>query len=459
MSRLAPLIVVLVAGVLALAGIAASRASSNAPGIDNIVTFLEQCPTTDPAYAQIRADFEIRREGIVVGEISCTEPVSAMPVAQYTDELIAVQTLRTIYYMEGGRNVEYPWTSGSLYDWMKAKTGGIDLTWSGSSCCASYNDQWFPRLATQSAWDRDTDREWPGISNQITVLAHEVRHIDGFPHVGGCPLFPLLSYGCDAEYSESNLAPYAIEWWLNWKWLTGELYVGFSCASAPTVLDIAGYHQTTNNGNYALRFVGASPPALSVPPQPGGPCQATGQTAAPTASPTLSPTPTAAPSPSATAAPTPAPTASPLPTVTASPATTVITTATPPPPQTPTPTASASAGLTLTPTASLPVSGTSGVTVSPSDPPAPTLTATPMPLPPPLARANVNCDGATDKLDLLLLLGAAVGLRHVQPSGCGMPGETLDGITLGDVDCDGVFGALDVLALLRYLGGLPLGDC
>jgi hypothetical protein len=82
-----------------------------------------------------------------------------------------------------------------------------------------------------------------------------------------------------------------------------------------------------------------------------------------------------------------------------------------------------------------------------------------MPLPPPLARANVNCDGATDKLDLLLLLGAAGGLRHVQPSGCGMPGETLDGITLGDVDCDGVFGALDVLALLRYLGGLPLGDC
>jgi hypothetical protein len=56
--------------------------------IVDIRTFLERCPTNDPAYAQIRMDFRVLRDGAPVGTLACAEPVSAVPVAQYSDELV-----------------------------------------------------------------------------------------------------------------------------------------------------------------------------------------------------------------------------------------------------------------------------------------------------------------------------------------------------------------------------------
>ena len=226
-------------------------------GIANIAAFLDQCPANDPAYAQMRADFEIRKEGAVVGAIGCSEPVSAMPLAQVTDELIAVQALRTIYYMEGGRSVPYPWTSGSFYDWMKAKIGGVDIRAGRSSCCEQFNGKWFVVIDAESPVGRDGSREWRGLSDRIALLGHETRHVDGFPHVGGCPLFPTGSFGCDQTYDPNNPSAYGVQWWLHAKWLSGDINIGYACLESNVVLSIATSHLNTAN-NYRSRFVTSS---------------------------------------------------------------------------------------------------------------------------------------------------------------------------------------------------------
>jgi hypothetical protein len=51
-------------------------------------------------------------------------PVSQLPISQYTDELIVLQGLRAVVYMDLGSN-QLPWAPGTLYDWMKSKMTGI----------------------------------------------------------------------------------------------------------------------------------------------------------------------------------------------------------------------------------------------------------------------------------------------------------------------------------------------
>jgi hypothetical protein len=304
-------VVTLAGAGLALALLAAppqpgGSTAAAAAGIDSIGNFLEQCPTNDPAYSQIRNDFEIRREGVVVGALTCTEPISALPNAQYTDELIAVQALRTILYMDGGRSVPYPWTQGSFYDWMKSKIGGVDIRANGSYCCESYNGRWFVVIKSHNTFEMRQYKEWRGISQIIALLGHEVRHVNGFPHVGGCPLFPTATYGCDPAYDPGNLSPYGIEWWLHSTWLSGEINVGFACLSSATT--VATMHLNAANNDFGRRFVTQPPPVLTMPAQPGGPC--TGS------SPTVTPAPTPIPTPPATATPgatPPGPTATPKP--------------------------------------------------------------------------------------------------------------------------------------------------
>jgi hypothetical protein len=323
MSRPVRALIVTVAGALLLLTSAApargqpagslTETSGDARGaISNIGDFLQQCPTNDPRYAQFRADFEIRKEGAVVGTIACTEPISALPVAQYTDELIAVQTLRTIYYMEGGRGVPYPWTAGSFYDWMKSKIGGIDIRANNSHCCEFFNGRWFIVLSSQGDFARDRARRWTGISARIALAGHETRHVDGFPHVGGCPLFPDVTYGCDQTYDERSLSPYGIQWWLNAMWLSGGLNVGYSCLSENVVADIANGHLNADNNDFGRRFVDNPPPILTMPDQPGGACPTASAT--PTLAPTPTTTPTQTPTPTPTT-PTPMPTPTPTPTL------------------------------------------------------------------------------------------------------------------------------------------------
>ncbi len=110
--------------------------------IGHIKEFLNTCPQNDPAYNQIRNDFIIRRNGVVVGDIPCTEPTSSLNIAQYSDELIVLQGLRAIYYMDYGQAGHLPWTTGTLYQWMKSKIGGINIDdFAGSSwCCQNFGE-------------------------------------------------------------------------------------------------------------------------------------------------------------------------------------------------------------------------------------------------------------------------------------------------------------------------------
>jgi hypothetical protein len=90
----------------------------------DIGPLLSTCPQHDPVYSRIRSDFEIRRNGVLVQDIPCSEPISQLPISQYTDELIVVQGLRAVFYMDLG-STSLPWAPGmTLYDWMKSKMAG-----------------------------------------------------------------------------------------------------------------------------------------------------------------------------------------------------------------------------------------------------------------------------------------------------------------------------------------------
>ena len=248
------------------AGIAVDACGT--PFINNIESFLDTCPSSDSATAQIRNDFQIRRNGILVGDILCSEPISQLPVSQYTDELIALQGLRVIYYMDRGRRGHLPWTPGSLYDWMKTKIGGIDIRdGSGSFCCESIDGKLYMAVGAQDL-NRDFDRKWEGISGNINLYAHETRHVDGFFHTSCCG----IAGGCDQTYDINNLSAYAIQWWLEKSWLMGDINVGFSCSSPGRIQAIINWHLNGANFGFRERFCDNKPPMLSPPPVPGGQC-------------------------------------------------------------------------------------------------------------------------------------------------------------------------------------------
>lgn len=238
--------------------------------IADIDQFLERSPTTDPAYAQIRTDFQIRRNGELVGTLNCPEPISAIPIAEYTDELVVVQSLRTLYYMDRGLTGHLPWTSGNLYDWMRARIGGIDIRdgVSGGYCCESFDGRTFIVIGSQNDFNRDFDRKWRGISGNICFYAHEARHVDGFPHSSCCG----ISAGCDSFYDELNPAPYAVQWILNRLWLEGVINVGIGCLSENERIEIGQWHLGSCNSSFRSRFCTDPPPILSLPALVGGSC-------------------------------------------------------------------------------------------------------------------------------------------------------------------------------------------
>jgi hypothetical protein len=237
--------------------------------IANIGDFLDVCPTEDPMYTQIRSDFTIRRNNVVVGEVACTGPVSTMPIEEYTDELVVLQGLRTIYYMDRDMSGHLPWTSGTLYDWMKLKIGGINIKGSGAFCCEQFDSELYIVIPESSESSRDLDRFWRGISGNIGLYAHEARHVDGFDHVSCCG----ISGGCDENFDTANLTAYGIQWWLNNLWLTGEINVGIDCLDAGEISDIAGWHYASLNTQFRGRFCYVQPAEVSIPATPGGACK------------------------------------------------------------------------------------------------------------------------------------------------------------------------------------------
>ena len=260
--------------------------------IDDIVAFLNRCPTSDPAYAEIRKDFVIRRDGKVVGDVPCAEPFPAMPITQMTDELVALQTLRVAYYMDPGVPDYLPWTSKTLYRWLASAVGGIDVRTEPNrfECCETFGGRNFIVQSAQPDNQRESKREWPGISAMLAFIVHEARHADGGPpHTTGCVATRERSDqpGCDRSYDRQNLGSYGVQYWLNQSWLAGRLNVGIACS--PNAERYVRQHLLNLNFQFRGRFVERVPPLEVLPSPPyGGECfvpRAEASTPSPAASP------------------------------------------------------------------------------------------------------------------------------------------------------------------------------
>jgi hypothetical protein len=269
---ISPVLGLLFAAVASAAVPGLAHESDGTPFIAHIGQFLDGCPDSDPATPQIRRDFQIRRNGAVVDAIGCTPPVSQVALAQYTDELIVLQSLRVIFYMDRGHTGHLPWTAGALYDWMKTRVQGVDIRDDAATafCCYVVDDRNLFVIPPQDELNRQYDRRWDGISGNIGLYAHETRHMDNQPHAPcGDPPFSK-----DQLYDEHNLSAYGVQYWLNKLWLTGEINVGMSCLppsqaqSGRDTLDLAA------NNIFHFRFCDNAPPLVPVPETPGGVCRA-----------------------------------------------------------------------------------------------------------------------------------------------------------------------------------------
>jgi hypothetical protein len=249
-----------------------------ATGISNIRTFLDRCPTNDAAITQIRQDFELRQDGqLITSAIPCTEPYSTLSISQLSDEVIALQVLRTAYYMSVGTQGQLPWTTQSLYSWMSSAIRGVNLK-NGQGqlyCCDTINGQLYIATSRQNASQRNGLRDWKGIAIRLDFYAHEIRHAGqgGPAHVNGCPAFPLATdpLGCDATYNLANLGSYGVQYWLHANWASGFLNIGIGCQPPGIAMDYAQFSENTAN-SFRTRFVTNAPPVVTASAPFGGPC-------------------------------------------------------------------------------------------------------------------------------------------------------------------------------------------
>ncbi len=249
----------------------------------NLQAFLDSCPQNDPYTPIIRRDFRITRDQVAVGDIPCTEPYTQMDPTQVTDELSVLQTLRFMYYMDMGRSGYLPWTTLRLYDWVKSRVSGVNISTPmvGGECCLVINNLTYisvgslaaiaaadgTSVAVQAYYRQTAD----GQAASVGLFAHEARHTEGngYWHVSGCPEFPT-TVGCDETYDETNLSPYGIQYYLAKQMLTGGINLGYSC-DPTTQAQLGAAFQSLANV-YPGRFVTNPPPSLSLPAAPGGAC-------------------------------------------------------------------------------------------------------------------------------------------------------------------------------------------
>lgn len=246
-----------------------SRTQRSTPAIRNIGAFISECPDRDPNFTAIMRDFEIRRDRQPTSAPPCTEPLSAIPLAQLSDELIVQQGLRAMYYMDRGQSGHLPWTEGTLYEWMKTKIAGVNIVtgMAGGSCCALIDGRRFINVGAQNDFNRDFDRSWRGLSGNISLYAHEARHVDGYPHSSCCG----LKNGCSDNFDVTNLDAFGVQWWLNKLWLDGTINVGYQCG-APEIARQTTDWLTDSLTVTTSRYCAVKPPAVSPPTIAGGNC-------------------------------------------------------------------------------------------------------------------------------------------------------------------------------------------
>jgi len=233
--------------------------------ICDIKTFLDACPTEDPAFDKIMSDFEIRVDDVLITDFPCSGSIDDLPVAEYTDALVYLQTLRTIYYMDKHLTNHLAWTSLTMYDWMDSLIDGINIRTGvfGGFCCNIIDGKRFIVVGAANDFNREFDKEWMGISGNISFVSHEVRHAEPSRYLHTQTIC-CASTACDQTYDVNDLGAYAIQYWLHEQWLTGNLDVGVRTSHTLTEINsIINWH---NNGviGTATRFCDniPTPPGL-----------------------------------------------------------------------------------------------------------------------------------------------------------------------------------------------------
>lgn len=249
----------------------------------DLQSFADTCPQNDPYTPIIRRDFVITKNEVPVGDIACTEPYTQMPPTEVTDELLILQSLRAMYYMDMGRSGYLPWTPLRLYDWVKSRIGGIDIEPDSfsSGCCFVLAGRTFIAVGgtagaaafvgTTVAYQAGRRRSPFGVVELAGLFAHEARHTEGngYPHVSGCPNSPTQN-SCDETYDVNNLGAYGVAYYLESLWASGAINLGYSCDPIWQAFFANSWAGTANFD--AGNFVTNAPPNISASATSGGPC-------------------------------------------------------------------------------------------------------------------------------------------------------------------------------------------
>ena len=259
------------------AGLQATQGTSVQSGIltaiPDIDAFLDQCPTDDSVFVDIRQDFEVRLEGeVIAGPIVCSEPAAAMSSDEVTYQLKAYQAFRLAYYMNHGTEGRLPWTEKGLYDWLASRISGVNIKKDPGSyyCCDRIDGNLYVATSVSGVdsngqvFSFQQRMDLYAITLTLRFYVHEARHTeaDDPGHVNGCKAWPLPSdpYGCDATYDLDNLGGYGVSYWLASSWATGYLNVGIACS--PRSDDRFNWLVSSANSARDL-FVANVPPLLT----------------------------------------------------------------------------------------------------------------------------------------------------------------------------------------------------
>jgi hypothetical protein len=268
-------------------------------GIKNVATFLQTCPSNDPAFTTIFHDFSVSYDSTPFTQAQLTQDLNKVcasisntsapaPTLTQQAEYVVSQVFRTMYYMDnqGTRGCPYPWTGGtSLYNWEKAMVAGVDIRDDSaySDCCEQVGTgKYLFGLKEPAANQYPVDYTWMGIGNQMALYAHEARHspnnlpppntLYAFLHTTCCPgQGNSVTAACDNTYNTSDLSPYGIQYWLFSGWLNGTVNVGYACMAPADAQAVSQLFDVAANG-YIARFCTNPPATVPIPAAPGGPC-------------------------------------------------------------------------------------------------------------------------------------------------------------------------------------------
>jgi hypothetical protein len=245
----------------------------NGTRIVDIDAFVASCPDDDPATKEILSYLKFSLNGVPLAPEPCfgRVPLDVRP----SPLLYYLQMLRVAYYMDQTYSGLYPWTSGTYWDWIKARIGGIDIDDSSTPanyCCIPVPGR-LPAVHLAAAWTLTPYQfVYDVLAGLVLLLTHEVRHTDGIGHVLCVSGFKTGLQACDQDFDRANLSAFGVAWWMANLIETGRINVGLSCT--PVNAEIAANFMYLQDV-LGAEFMGSKPPLAVVSPISGGPCALT----------------------------------------------------------------------------------------------------------------------------------------------------------------------------------------